>query len=567
MKTPLRLVVWLSAGAVASLSQAGSIPAQSRITAVTVYPDRAVVTRSAHVELPAGDGEILLEKLPVNLLDASLQVGGTGAAGVTILDVTSRPQFVAATPDPRMKSLEDQLNAETKKLRTLTDRAAIIDQQRSLIVRIENAVASVPGKDSPAVRPSFDEWQKLVTFAEDNRNRYAAEQQTLDQQRQDQQAKIDALNAQLNELGRKTAEGHGYKAVAVHVTAQQAGALDLSVAYTVLGASWAPAYDARLRSEDHSVDLSYFGVVRQNTGEDWKDIALNLSTARPSLGGGAPELSPWILDVLRPMPMETAVSSAPMMLKQNRPARSAPIAMAGMAEDKAMEEPAAEAAMAKATLSEAATSASFKVETPATVQSDNTPQKVGIGQVKLAATLEYRAAPRLAETAFLNAEVINTSDYPLLAGTLNTFLGDSYIATGALKTVMPTEKFSLSLGADEGISIKRKLVNRFSEDTGLTNRGRRVTYEYLITVINNKRTAERVVFKETIPISRYEKIVVNQLIPSDREIGTADKPKEVNREADGKLAWRLDLKAGEKREIRLKFNVEHPADVLVSGLD
>lgn len=566
MKTPLRLVFWLCTGSITSLGYGGTVTASSRIASATVYPDRAVVTRSAHVELPAGDGEILLEKLPVNLLDASLQVSGSGVAGVTILDVTSRPQFVAATPDPRIKNLEDQLNAETKKLRTLTDRAAIIDQQRSLIARIENAVASVPGKDSPAVRPSFDEWQKLVTFAEDNRNRYAVEQQTLDQQRQDQQAKIDALNAQLNELRGHTAEGRGYKSVAVHVSATQAGAMDLNVAYTVLGASWAPAYDARLRAEDRSVDLSYFGVVRQNTGEDWKDITLTLSTARPSLGGGAPELLPWILDVVRPVPMETAVVSAPMMFKRERLALGAS-ATSSVAEDKAMSEPPAEAGMATATVSEAATSASFKVVTPTTVQSDNTPQKVGIGQVKLAASLEYRAAPRLAETAFLSAEVTNTSDYPLLAGTLNTFLGDSYIATGALKTVMPMEKFSLSLGADEGISIKRKLVNRFSEDTGLTNRGRRVTYEYLFTVINNKRTAERVVFRDTLPISRYEKIVVNLLMPSDREIGTTDKPKEVIREADGKLAWRLDLKAGEKREIRLKFNVEHPADVPVSGLD
>ena len=65
------------------------------------------------------------------------------------------------------------------------------------------------------------------------------------------------------------------------------------------GATWTPAYDARLRAE-RAVELAYFGVVRNGTGEDWKEVALTLSTARPSLGGGAPELRAWIVDVAKP---------------------------------------------------------------------------------------------------------------------------------------------------------------------------------------------------------------------------------------------------------------------------
>ena len=75
------------------------------------------------------------------------------------------------------------------------------------------------------------------------------------------------------------------------------------------------------------------------------------------------------------------------------------------------------------------------------------------------------------------------------------------------------------------------------------------------------------VFKEAIPVSRNEKIVVKLLTPTEREVGTAAAPKEVSREEDGKLVWRLDLKPGEKREITLKVSVDHPADVDVAGLN
>ena len=83
------------------------------------------------------------------------------------------------------------------------------------------------------------------------------------------------------------------------------------------------------------------------------------------------------------------------------------------------------------------------------------------------------------------------------------------------------------------------------------------------TVLN----AERVVFKEPVPVSRNEKIEVTLLTPAEKDVGTREEPKEVTREEDGKLVWRLDLKPGEKREVPLKFSVEYPAEMNVSGLE
>src|SRR5690606_19425337 len=110
--------------------------------------------------------------------------------------------------------------------------------------------------------------------------------------------------------------------------------------------------------------------------------------------------------------------------------------------------------------------------------------------------LRYESTPKLVEAAFLNASVTNTSGFPLLAGTVNAFLDDTFVATGRLKTVMPNEAFELALGADEGIAVERKLVNRFTEDTGLITKSRRVTYEFLVTFTNNKAVPAQVLFRE-----------------------------------------------------------------------
>jgi uncharacterized protein (TIGR02231 family) len=204
-----------------------------------------------------------------------------------------------------------------------------------------------------------------------------------------------------------------------------------------------------------------------------------------------------------------------------------------------------------------ATSASFQIKAPATLASDNTSQRVAITTAKLPATLQYQSTPALREAVFLTAQASNSTDFPFLAGSLNTFLDDAFVAAGSLKAVMPGEKVELAMGADDGISIKRQLVNRFTESTGFSGSGKRVTYEYKITVKNNKATKEQVVFKDRLPVSRNEKIVVKLLSPADRD---------VKREEDGKLAWEWELEPGKSRDTVLKFSVDYPGDIDVSGI-
>lgn len=530
----------------------------SRVTAVTVYADRAVVTRTATVQLAAGPAELTFAHLPASLVEQSLQAAGRGTAGATILDVSVRETHLDFTPDARVKELEDQLRALGRQGRALDDRGSVLEAQGGMLARMETVLFAPPTKDVPA--PPLDRLSASLTYLTEQKGRLAAERAQLDQQREELQAKVEAVQNQLNEL--RGAGGRSTKTVTVRVQAAQAGALDLALSYTVGGARWVPAYDARVLAGERAVALGYFGVVRQTTGEDWKDVALTLSTARPSLGGAAPVLTAWNLDVFDPVLLarrnEEQRARAKVMAA---PAASAPrqVNMQEMTTDATGEVAALrDAEYAAATIEAGATSASFRVASPSSVPSDGTAQKVPIMTARLGATPEYLTVPKRQATAFLTAKVVNGTDLPLLAGAMNVFLDDTFVATSQLRTVMAGEKFDLALGADEGIAVTHKRVQRFTEQTGLTNSGVRVTYEYLITVQNNKRTAERVVVVDQVPLSRNEKVVVRQLTPT---------PADLKPTAEGALKWTLDLKPGEKRELTVKFTVEHAADVNVSGLE
>ena len=547
-----------------SRGSAAPVPVTSRITAVAVYPDRAVLTRLGRVELPAGDSELILDGLPAALVDESLQVSGRGTAAATILDVNLRRTFLETSPDPRLRALEEELANLQREDEALVARLKQLDEQRSLLQRIEAALTATPTKDSPTARPSLDEWQRLLAFQAENLTRLAGDQQSLQLQRTALAAKIAAVEAQLNEIRGRSPQRRSQKAATLRVSASRAGTLELSVSYTTPGASWSAAYDARLRAETRAIDVTYYGVIRNGTGEDWNGVALTLSTARPSLGGGAPTLSPWVVEPVRPMPtayLAQGVASSEFKTARRAAGPTEALTLAGSAAAES------DATVAEATVQTGLSSATFRIEAPLSLPSDRSAQKVVITTLNCPAELRYETAPKLIEAAYLSASSTNRSDFPWLAGPVNAFLGDTFIATSALRAVMPGETLALSLGVDDSIAVKRRIVKRFTEDTGLTNSGRRITHEYVVTLTNNKKTAERIVLREPTPVSRDEKIVVKVITPAERDISSATAPKEISREADGILAWRIDLKPGEKREVPIKLTIEHPADLTVTGLD
>lgn len=103
----------------------------------------------------------------------------------------------------------------------------------------------------------------------------------------------------------------------------------LYLSYIVTGASWSSAYDARVFTKDKTmkvhtacmggvvgnasspiifhpyrllhVQVQYYGLIKQSTGEDWEDAKISLSTAQPAIGGGAPSLPTKIIRFRRPV--------------------------------------------------------------------------------------------------------------------------------------------------------------------------------------------------------------------------------------------------------------------------
>jgi uncharacterized protein (TIGR02231 family) len=529
----------------------------SGVSAVTVFLDRALVERVARVTLEPGESTILLSDLPANLWDHSLQISGHGPDGTTVLDVQSRNRFLTAEPSPLIRELEEKLRDLSRQRDVLTDERGALEHERSVLKSINAAATTIPEEGGD--RASFDEWRELLKFNADENRRIQNGLRDIAVRTQSLQDEINAAQQQLNEVRGRTPNQRAVKEVEVRVATPASGPVELTVSYTVPGANWTPTYRARLDSESRRVALDYQAQVINRTGEAWEDVALTLSTARPSAGGSAPEAMPWIVEELR-------VQAAKLEARHYAAESLAmPAAMADSVEAPARERN--QFIAQQATVEAGLTSASFKVAALATIPADGTNHRVSITTIDLPAGLRYDTTPKYNTAAFLTAKVTNDSEFPLLGGSMAAFVDGAFIANSYLATTMANEEFDLALGVDDTIAVERTLVNRFVEKTGFTNSGHRVTYEYAIEVTNNQTSAITLQLAEPLPVSQHEKIIVKILEPNERQIGDPEDNSAFKRDNEGILTWTGSLAAGATRTMNLKFSIEHPADMNVTGIE
>lgn len=521
--------------------------ADAKITAVTVYRDRALVTRSVPLDLEPGSYEVVFPHLPGAILDDSLRSSGKGTATARLLGLKTKRVFLEKTPQEKVRQLEEKLQDLKDEDRAITDKMESIKSQREFLQSIKVYSADQLSREIVTREPKAEEWEGILEFLGKGLKGTAAEKRELEIARRELKDKIRVMEREFNEIrARRRLEE---KSVTVALEVKEAGTLNLDLFYVVPGASWRPLYDARAFEGTKEVELTYYGQVRQKTGEDWNDVQLTLSTAKPAIGARMPEMMPWYL---RPPRIE----KSEIGLKRRGGRMEERLVMEKYVAASPAEEARRKVQIVTALPVEVGTSVNFEIQRRENIPADNQLHKTTISRETLLAEFEYVATPKLSPYAYLKASLTNEEDYPFLAGRVNVFLGENFVGTSRLDTIASQEKFDLHLGIDEGIKVKREEIK---EKSGVSFLGKRIQkrYAYRIEVENYKKGKEKITMIDQIPVSKDEKIKV-------KLVNLSEKPAEETE--GGILKWKFELAPGQKRVIEFEFLVEYPKDMQVPGI-
>jgi len=537
---------------------AETLTLQSKISEVMIYPGSALVTRTASVSLSPGEHSVVFEDIIPAIDENSLTVSGEGTAQVKIFGAQIKTEYLKEAPDERVKELEKKIEAVNDQIAGETSKLAILDQEREFLNSVKLFSGQQIPKDLVTNMPPATELENTLNFL-------STKLQTNEDKKESGRLAIRDLNKQKevlqNELNQlRGSMGKMKRSIMVDVECSKAGSLDLSFSYLVGGVYWQPFYDARVSMEKSEVELASYGAIKQNTGEDWTDVNLALSTAKPNIGGRMPYVSPWVLEVYQPYRQEGKAAGKSMF------AMKAAVQSEAFRSDQIVEtgEPAsAPAEVAYSQAAEKGISVVYKLPKKVTVKSDGTDHKVPISSQMLKVDFEYSTFPRASSYAYLGSRVTNAKDEQLLAGRVNIFLDGDFMGTSTIDNIGPNEEFDLYLGVDENVKVKREEIEKKSDDIligNISSPNRTITFKHKLTIENYKNKPIKVNLFEALPVSQNERIKVKlgepSLKPNDKDW----------KDRKGIWRWELKLEPQAKQEIFYGFSVEHPRDMQVMGL-
>lgn len=530
----------------------------SSITAVTVYNDRAEITRTVIEKPDEGEQTLVFDFLPACIDPNSIQVRGKGNA--VLKDVKFKTVNYADPPDPGFRLLlDDNLKLE-EAIAELDDQVNHAEKEKSFIEDIAKRLTVSTAK-SEAFEFNPDKWIKMVEFYRTKNDALDKEIRSANREKKVLFNKLEKIRKDISAAGNQKQKSKNQ--VQVLLIMNEPGELVLDLIYIVYGPSWVPVYDLRVSTDTSTMTVSYHAMIQQNTQEDWTDISLSLSTARPNISGTQPELTPWHINIYQPVSRSRTAVYEPKEFDKAAPAKQM-FVEAGYEEIDNLEqlqESMPPIPVAETTVETGATSVLFRIEGHNTIGSGNDNHRVTVLTREFPAYFRYSAVPKLAQFAYLKARVKNETEYPFLAGESNVFLDSNFVANSYMEPAAPGEEFWTFLGIDEGMKIEYKFIKKFEVTEGMFSKTTKLMYEYLFIIKNNKKSKADLVLWDQIPISGNEEIKVTLVEPEYKKNTTDLKMNENNY-----IEWLFKPEPGQELKIPFKFSVEYPKNIIVSGL-
>ena len=624
MKRTLLLLLGLGA---ATLSAAGEQKVKTSVEQVTLFIDGAQVTRSRQIDLPAGNSTVVFTGLSPYLDDKSMQVSAKGPFTVTAVNrVFNHTDSLERST--RRQALEQEIDKTQQQLNRLKASREVVDAESELLktnCSVANRNVATP---LAAIRELNEYYAARLEELKSKVLSLDAEEEKINERRRQ-------ILAELVNLGGKQSVPMSEVEVRIEAPAACRGSFTLT--YYVRNAGWFPSYDIRSGGLSEPVEISYKANIFQNTKEEWKNVALTLSSSNPTTGSIAPQLRTWWLDYgLAPprynLNLTSNTVSGIVFDEQREPLPGATVMVPGttvgtspdvqgrysitvpsgatslqfsyvgytprteritgnsmnvtMQEDAtALDEAVvvgygvsnqlagaapgvrirgtaasdrkvvevdfadfdAESAVMEVEQTQNQLGYEFEIRQPYTIPSDGKSVAAEIGRFDLPAAYIYQSTPKIDKDAFLVAEATGWEKLNLLQGEANVYFENTFVGKSILDPGQTSDTLRFSMGRDRSIRIERTKENDYSSRRAIgSNQTQTVAWKF--TVRNTRPEPVVLTLTDQLPVSRNSTIAV-----SAEELSGGRLDKE-----SGIVAWRLELKPGEQRELHLRYAVKYP---------
>jgi hypothetical protein len=520
------------------------------VVSVTVYPNSALVTREVTVPEGVGSFELVVTPLPPQTVNSSLYSEGTN--GIQVLTTRYRQRPIKEDTREEVRKAEAQLKQLQQTTQKLQSDWGVLNQNLQMLTKLEGFTGTTLKTLTEKGQLNGDATIALAKYIMDSRAEKAEALVNVQVQQQANQEQIQFVQRQLQELARGTNKTERDAVIVVDKKDAAPGKVRLN--YLVDAASWRPQYKFRADTKKDSVQLEYLAAIIQQTGEDWGNVNLILSTAQPLLNAAPPDLKMLEVAIVRRADLQASLNRMPANPGAGQPAaQSAPPppgsgghgpgggmnpnvylqqaqSLRGQAQKEFRgknEKGGVEILNSAAALEQAnelviepgnepqanpkeaggeGPSVTYHLASRLTIPSRNDEQVIEVAKIDLAPEYFYKAVPILTPHVYRLANLTNTSSYVLLPGEATMYIGSDFVGRANLPLVAIGEQFTAGFGVDPQLQVQRQLVDKSRTMQG---DNQVLKYEYRILLSSYKTTPVKVQLWDRLPHADTDVVGVN----------------------------------------------------------
>jgi uncharacterized protein (TIGR02231 family) len=505
----------------------------SKIDNVTVFLNGAQVSRKATIQVPKGTTDLVFHDVSTSVNPQSIQV--TTDFDITVLSVNHQINYIEE-PSKRddITKLDTQLKALREKQNYETAMLQVYQQEEKMLIKNQAIGGNNVLLKALDLKEAMDFQRARMTEV---KNKQLEINQRITNYNQD----ITKVQQQLDELNAHNNKASGE--IVVTVVAKEAGVANMGISYVVNNAGWYPSYDLRVTDISKPMYLKYKANVYQNSGEDWSNVKLNISSGNPKESGTKPTLYVWNLEDNTKATGNLDEIVVVGYGTQRKDEEMAPRSM----KIKGAASLSAPASIPKAIVTEGQTAFQFEIEQPYNIPSDGKQHTVDVQEKTINAIYEYFCIPKKDKDVFLTARITGWEDLNLLNGDANLYYEGTYLGKALLDTRNTQDTLEVSLGRDKNIIVNRTKLKDFSKNQvfGSSKTDER---SWEISIRNKKQQPISITIEDQFPTSTNKDIVVDK---GNYKEGSLD-------ETTNMITWRLKIDPAKEKKIGFNYSVKSP---------
>lgn len=517
---------------------ADDIPLTSRVAAVTLYPQGATVQRQATFDAPAGKHDLILVDLPQ---DTDLRTVRVSVTGAEMGSLTSRRTAQPPRSEQQSAAIEAARDEVERREEALNAARADIARLRLAVdaAQAQTAFLAQLGQGDGIAAQNVDTLRDMAQMI--GQQTLAARETAHDAARAAERAErgledqIEALEEARRVLAALVPEDEDRAMLAVSISAAGQTSGTLSVTYQTWNAGWAPVYDMTLTRETGALEIARGAYLSQSTGENWQDVALTLSTVRPSGQTQPSDLDPLLRRIGPPVQVQRKEALGAQM------------------DSMVMSEAAPAPRIVTASAEFDGLSVTYDYAPAVSIASGADALRIALGTLTTQARTQARAVPLYDTSAFLMAAFTNDMDELILPGETHHYLGSTYVGMTQGQLIAAGAQSEASFGPIDGLRLTRTTLDREEGDSGLIRKSSDLTETGRIEIENLTGEAWPLRVLDRVPYSEQEDLRIDwQADPRPDEVDVDGQT--------GVLAWELDLAPGTSRDLVLEYAMQWPED-------